>query len=51
MKKGEAIIAFMCKMLIVAYRLLRTEELYDPTNMSYPEIFRGDETSTCLEYT
>jgi len=33
MKKREAMIAVMRKMLIVAYRLLRTEELYDPTKV------------------
>jgi len=30
MKKVEALMAVMRKMLLVAYRLLRTEETYDP---------------------
>jgi len=33
MKGREAMIAVMRKMLIVAYRLLRTEELYDPAKV------------------
>ena len=33
MKKRDAMMAVMRKMLIVAYRLLRTEETYDPTKV------------------
>ncbi len=33
MKKCDAMMAVMRKMLIVAYRLLRTEETYDPTKV------------------
>ncbi len=33
MKKCEAMMAVMHKMLIVAYRLLRTQEMYDPTKV------------------
>ncbi len=33
MKGREAMIAVMRKMLIVAYRLLKTEQLYDPTKV------------------
>ena len=35
MKSREALIAVMRKMLIVAYRLLQTEELYDPTTPTF----------------
>ena len=33
MKKVEALTAVMRKMLLIAYRLLRTEETYDPTKV------------------
>ena len=33
MKARAALVAVMRKMLIVAYRLLRTEETYDPTKV------------------
>ncbi len=33
MKKRDALMAVMCKMLSVAYRLLRSEETYDPTKV------------------
>ena len=33
MKKREALVAVMRKMLIVVYRLLRTQEAYDPTKV------------------
>jgi hypothetical protein len=32
-KKRDAMMAVMRKMLIVAYRLLRTGEMYDPTKV------------------
>jgi transposase len=33
LKAGEAVMAVMRKMLIVAYHLLRTQETYDPTKV------------------
>lgn len=33
MKKRDAMMAVMRKMLIVAYRLLRTKAAYDPTKV------------------
>jgi len=33
MKKRDAMMAVMRKMLIVAYRLLRTKETYDPAKV------------------
>jgi hypothetical protein len=33
MHKRDALMAVMRKMLLVAYRLLRTEEMYDPTKV------------------
>ena len=48
MKKRDALMAVMRKMLVVAYRLLKTEESYDPTKVGVVAMARALEPSPQL---